>query len=444
MRFEDLAVTSGRAAAEIGRRSNRPSFPRILERRHRRALTLGWSSAVAVFAIVAIGAVMLWPGPRSSFTPVVTATTGSVAATGIDDCPLTVSQEGSFAPASAAPQMSPPDPRAVWLGTPRIWTSIHPEGEIWSGLPVAADGSFTQKTFWWSDDIVSISDPVPDIAFTAQSLDESGAMLPAQQVTLGGNPEQGVFAIARFQIPEAGCWRITAEYRNTALSYVAWLQGEDPSPQTFALLDGSEAVITDAPDLTLAGYLFTLDVEGVGPSNVDLSPGLDPADPATVDETAVLESNPGQGVMLWRAERDGEPLFLTVDLGGWVAVANVGYEIAPSDENLLAIAEKLEGSTGARGVILSNYTPEWFTTYLEEPDSDNRIDLLANQCVMDMVPGVEAIEDPRLGDIVRGPGYASWCHEAADIALKVHGDEEFVDRIVAELALSRIGAGPSP
>jgi hypothetical protein len=31
MRFEDLAVTSGRAAAEIGRRSNRPSFPRILE-----------------------------------------------------------------------------------------------------------------------------------------------------------------------------------------------------------------------------------------------------------------------------------------------------------------------------------------------------------------------------------------------------------------------------
>lgn len=437
MEFEELARKAGTAATSVGRGAERPPLASVLPGYRRRTLLMRSWAAVAAITVIVTGILVLWPDDEREPTPVATGLSTPTTTSGIDACPLTLPGIDSFTPAEETPQMSPPDPRAVWFGTPRLWTSVHPDGEIWSSLPVAPDGTLTQKTFWWSEDIVSVTDPVPDISFTAERLDELGSPVLARGVTSGGNPEQGVFVIAGFQIPEVGCWRITAEYGDSTVSYVAWVQGQDPSTQTFALLDGSGVEIRGAPVLDPAGYLFTLDVEGVGPSNVDLSPGLDPADPLIVDETAVLEADLGDGVRLWRADREGEPLYLTVDLGAWVAVLNVGYEVAPSYEDLLAIADQLDGASGARGVILSNYTPDVFTTYLKDPIGENQIQLLMNRCLMEMVSGAELVDDARVGELIRGNGYASWCEQEANIEVRVHGDEAFVDRIVSELTISR-------
>lgn len=224
MDFEELARRAGMAALSIGRGSRRPPLAHVLDGYRRRTLFAGWSAAVAAIAVIVIGAMVLWPDDERALNPVATGLSApTTTPSGIGACPLTVPGDDSFTPAAETPQMSSPDPRAVWFGTPRLWTSLHPEGEIWSGLPVAADGSFTQKTFWWSEDIVSITDPVPDITFTAERLDASEEPVVARRVTSGGNPEQGVFAIAGFQIPDVGCWRITAEYGDSTVSYVAWV-----------------------------------------------------------------------------------------------------------------------------------------------------------------------------------------------------------------------------
>jgi len=187
-------------------------------------LLMSWSAVAAAMAVIVIGAMGLWSDDERELTPVATGLSApTTTPADIDACPLTVPGNDSFTPAAETPQMSPPDPRAVWLGTPQLWTSVHPEGEIWSGLPIAADGSFTQKTFWWSVDIVSITDPLPGITFTAERLDASGPSVSARRVTSGGNPEQGVFVIAGFQIPDVGCWRIAAEYGDSMVSFVAWV-----------------------------------------------------------------------------------------------------------------------------------------------------------------------------------------------------------------------------
>jgi hypothetical protein len=438
MTFEALATEAGKTAAAVGRASERPPFHRVLAGYNRRAVIVAWST-VAAIAIVLIGTMSLWTGSDSDLTPLATLTPlpGSTEATGEYACPVTIPGDDSFDPVSETPEMEPPDPRARWFGTPELWTSVHPEGEIWEGLPKVADGSLTQKTLWWSEDIVSITDPLPEMEFYAERLDATGQSVTARQVTSGGNGDQGVFVIAGFQIPEEGCWRITAEYLGSTVSYVVSVPGTDQKSQTVALLDGSELIITGASDLEPGGYLFTVEVPGLGPSNVDLVLGLDPTDPSIVDETAVLDTNLGEGVRLFKADRDGQPLFMTVDLGGWVAVVNVGSEQGPANEDMLAIAEQLEGTAGPSGVVLTSYTPEVFTTYLRDPDTGNQVHLMANRCVRELVPGSEIVDHPRLGELVRGTGYGSWCDEDAAIEVVLYGDETFVEQMVNELRLSR-------
>lgn len=203
------------------------------------------------------------------------------------------------------------------------------------------------------------------------------------------------------------------------------------------LLDGSRLEIVGPSELQLTGYFFVIEVPEIRSSNVDLSRGVDPADAASVDEAAVLESNLGNGVRLWRADREGQPFYLSVDLGGWGAFFHVGYETAPDTEILLSFADQLQGVTSEDGVVLTNYEPAFFTTYLSDPHSENQIHLAANQCVREVVPGAEVVEHPTGGELIRGSEYASWCDEDAEIEITAYGDEQFVKRVVSGMTLIR-------
>lgn len=243
MRFDELASKASKAAADVGRRAERPPFGRILDKHRRRVLIAGSSTAAA--AVMAIlGVVLFWPGPGSESPAAVdtTQTTTMPESTnqgegtvpgvvegGREACPVTAPGDRPFTPESEVPDASPPAVEAVWFGTPELWTFVHDQGQDWTGLPVGADGSLTQKTFWWSDDFVISEEPDPDITVTGERLDGSAPTLKAGGPgTHGTNPAQGNFMIVGLEIPEAGCWRITAEYRDTTLSYVAWADGSSP------------------------------------------------------------------------------------------------------------------------------------------------------------------------------------------------------------------------
>lgn len=202
------------------------------------------------------------------------------------------------------------------------------------------------------------------------------------------------------------------------------------------LLDGSRLEVI-GPDLELTGYLFFLERPELGGStNVYLSPVDDPAE-AAATESAELEADLGGGVQLWRGDREGQPLFMSVDLDGWIVFLHVGSDAPPNSEDLLALAEELRGEVTEHGVIMPNHDTDTFTTYLGSPGSENSIHLGIGECLREVIPGSEIVEHPARGEAIRGDAYASWCDDANDLEVRVHGDAGFVIQNVGGLTLDR-------
>lgn len=238
MRFDDLASEAGKTAQNVGKAADRPAFARVLSGRRRRMLIEGWSTASAVVLVI-LGTVLLWPGSGSESTATAvtsntTLTDGTVTGSvdgGREACAITEPGDTPFTPASQTPPGAPPG--SDWYGTPELWTRIDHLGEVWADLPVGPDGSLTQKTFWWSEDFDIGEELEPDITVTAESV---GGLEPAVKAggpaTHGTHLDLGSFMIVGLEVPREGCWRITAEYRDTALSFVVWVDGPSTTSTT--------------------------------------------------------------------------------------------------------------------------------------------------------------------------------------------------------------------
>lgn len=233
MDFEELASRAGDRASDIGRRADRPPFADIQRERLRQAWFAAPAAAAAVVLIV-MATIWLWPAAEPSAPVAATVTTTTSAETTSpavggdrDSCPVTVPGESPFTPASEAPDGPPDMYDAVWYGTPELWTMLGREGQVWRGLPVGSDGSLTQKTFWFAQGYVFDEEPAPDITVTAENIDGSAPTIQAGGPgTNGTHVDLGSFMLVGLEIPTRGCWRITAEYRDATLSYVAWVTDE--------------------------------------------------------------------------------------------------------------------------------------------------------------------------------------------------------------------------
>lgn len=238
LRFEELASKAGKAAARVGSRAERPAFDQVLAGRRLRTLVSAWSTA-AVGALAIVGVVLMWPGPGASVppaaTPTTTTTTTSTTTTLADNavpavlagvpesCPVTAPGNNAFTPPSEAPDGPSSVYEAVWYGTPELWTMVNPNGEVWRDLPVGTDGSLTQKTLWWSESHAP-GDPA-EITLTAEHLDGSAPTVEASGGD-GSHPFLGDFMVVGFELPEPGCWRVTAHYKGASLSYVVWVDND--------------------------------------------------------------------------------------------------------------------------------------------------------------------------------------------------------------------------
>lgn len=171
------------------------------------------------------------------------------------------------------------------------------------------------------------------------------------------------------------------------------------------LLDGSELEVVGPAHLELNGYLYEIELPKVRISNVYVSRG-DP-EQAAASEDAEFHSDLGDGVQLWVGDREGQPLFMSVEMGDWVSFLYVGWETPPETEFLVSLADQLRGAVSSRGVVLPNHDVDAFTTYLGDPNSEDSIHLRIGQCHRDGVLGSDVVEHPNRGEMVRKAGYAS-------------------------------------
>ncbi len=123
-------------------------------------------------------------------------------------CAVTRPPEVAFVPPQPWPATPPSDDWA-WYGTDELWTVI----EI--------DGSTENKSVWWSAEFPGGTDePNPPLTVTFERLDADVA--PIEFDAPGTNAFTTAdqwFMINGLEPREPGCWRATATYKGTTLSY---------------------------------------------------------------------------------------------------------------------------------------------------------------------------------------------------------------------------------
>lgn len=137
-----------------------------------------------------------------------------------ESCPVTVPGDDAFKPASDAPEGPVPGDEAVPYGRPELWTMLSANGEVWRNLPVGSEGSLTQMLFFWSEN--HVSGDGSEILLFGENLEESPYGIRARGGG-GSDPSLGDYLTVVFDIPEPGCWRISAVYRANGIDYVVWV-----------------------------------------------------------------------------------------------------------------------------------------------------------------------------------------------------------------------------
>jgi hypothetical protein len=184
------------------------------------AFVAGAASAVAFLVVIAVSAPGVLPRIDAGGPGATAATGGGYIPTGVANCPLT-RPDPSFTPPPAPGADFDLGPDRGWYGSPRLWTWLANDGERWTGLTRSELG-FSAKTFWWRQGYSPRAEPIPQIFVTGDRLDGPGR--------LGFGPgtnasfSQGASMLVGIEIPETGCWKLTAHYGMDSLSIVVWVQ----------------------------------------------------------------------------------------------------------------------------------------------------------------------------------------------------------------------------
>jgi hypothetical protein len=142
------------------------------------------------------------------------------APTAPSDCPVTIAVPPYLVPPEpwpAAPPPRVPMHAGHWYGTEDLWTIIP-----FDGARFAPPGT---KLFYWSRHFMTASDDFldPELTVRAERLDREANDVVVDHANNGGRADVGTFMVTGMELPTAGCWEITAEYRGAKLSYVVWV-----------------------------------------------------------------------------------------------------------------------------------------------------------------------------------------------------------------------------
>ena len=127
------------------------------------------------------------------------------------ECPVTIPTRSGFLAPEPWPAHYPLDDDLLWYGTEGLWTA----------LPIDPSDYGPRMSVWWSAKFTGGSaEEESDISVFWQRLDADAARIHQFEGTNALTGEEGWFMIAGFDPPEPGCWRVTASYKGSTLTYV--------------------------------------------------------------------------------------------------------------------------------------------------------------------------------------------------------------------------------
>jgi hypothetical protein len=233
--MHDADEAIDRLLAEVGARwrgsqpESRPVNPQLFAGDRRRSFELGWdartwsfvagaASVLALLAVVAVAAPGVLPRIGAGVPGTTADAGGGYIPTGAANCPLT-RPDPSFTPPPAPGADYDLGPERGWYGSARLWTWLAEGGEVWTGLPRSELG-LSMKTFWWRQGYSPRAEPIPQIFVTGNRLDGPGRLGfgPGTNASFG----QGASMLVGIEVPQTGCWELTAHYGNDTLTIVVW------------------------------------------------------------------------------------------------------------------------------------------------------------------------------------------------------------------------------
>lgn len=132
-------------------------------------------------------------------------------------CPATVPGESLFVPPH--PRAHTPYPDFFWHGTPSLWTMLPVNGR-WPSLP-RGDRGYRQKLFVWRPGYDGRAEQWPALTVTGRMLVGIAEPAFAEEATNAYNRELGGWAmLTAVEVPEHGCWELTATYGDSSLTFV--------------------------------------------------------------------------------------------------------------------------------------------------------------------------------------------------------------------------------
>ena len=159
---------------------------------------------VAALLMVVVAATLVFAGP------------GDGRQVAGDACPVTIPDTPYFIPPAGFPEVAPDLYESAWYGSADLFTMVP-----FAGREFSPTGD---KLLYWSRHFSSGADDYyqPGLTVTATRIDGTGdpVTVVATQANNGSRGDIGTFMITGMILPDAGCWRLTAEYRGTELSYV--------------------------------------------------------------------------------------------------------------------------------------------------------------------------------------------------------------------------------
>ena len=134
-------------------------------------------------------------------------------------CPVTRSTpETRFTPFPSA-QPSKTTDFMFWYGSHSLYTQLFSDGR-WRGI--RSERGVRNKSFWFRKNAEWLKESQSQLIVTMKRLDADGPMLTVPRITnaiLGAE----VAMLLMLELPERGCWQVTANYKSDYVSFVTWM-----------------------------------------------------------------------------------------------------------------------------------------------------------------------------------------------------------------------------
>lgn len=115
---------------------------------------------------------------------------------------------------------------SIWYGSKSLAVLLAPNGR-WTGM--GAKHNYGNKLWFWSEDWVREEESQPNLRVSAREVNNPSLSSESGRATHGFH-DYWEAMLTGLEFPSAGCWEVTATYRDATVSFIVRVQDSVATP----------------------------------------------------------------------------------------------------------------------------------------------------------------------------------------------------------------------